>query len=240
MTRWPAPALQLQRAGARGPREGLRRGRTDLPQERIDPGLKARRTNTVCRRVVGDGLPVPQIRMAPATFKFHRTRPSPGPRQRSADLRPSSHDGPRVLMSHDRRNATRGSLPERFWIGCEERRPRRTDRNRRGRARRKRSLHRPPPIVCQGNYGQGLSKKERPGDASSGPSGVTHPRVTPKRRAQRPFAWRFSAVSQKSLGIRPPLHPVWRRCSSLKYAQYSRSSRLASRAHGRPRCSKHF
>ena len=32
------------------------------------------------------------------------------------------------------------------------------------------------------------------------------------------------------------MHPVWRRCSSLKYSRYSRSSRLASRAPRRPRC----
>ena len=45
---------------------------------------------------------------------------------------------------------------------------------------------------------------------------------------------------QNSCCIRPALHPVWLRCSSLKYAQYSRSSRLASRAHRRPRCSQDF
>src|SRR5947208_6602957 len=50
--------------------------------------------------------------------------------------------------------------------------------------------------------------------------------------------------------VRPALHPVstptrlprwgprfWLRCSSLKYSRYSRSSRLAIRAHRRPRCS---
>jgi hypothetical protein len=36
--------------------------------------------------------------------------------------------------------------------------------------------------------------------------------------------------------IRPPLHPARLRCSSLKYSRYSRSSRLAGRAHRRPRC----
>ena len=30
--------------------------------------------------------------------------------------------------------------------------------------------------------------------------------------------------------IRPAMHPAWRRCSSLKYSRYSRSSRLAIRA----------
>ena len=43
-------------------------------------------------------------------------------------------------------------------------------------------------------------------------------------------------VYPKSCYIRPALHPVQRRCSSLKYAQYSRSSRLAGRAHRGPRC----
>ncbi len=37
-------------------------------------------------------------------------------------------------------------------------------------------------------------------------------------------------------GIRPAIHPVWPRCSSFKYAGYSQSSRLASRAPRRPRC----
>jgi hypothetical protein len=51
---------------------------------------------------------------------------------------------------------------------------------------------------------------------------------------------RASVPSQKSVGIRPALHPGWRRCSSLKYSRYSHSSRLAIRAHRRPRCSTHF
>ena len=34
----------------------------------------------------------------------------------------------------------------------------------------------------------------------------------------------------------PALHPGALRCSSLKYSRYSRSSRLARRAHRRPRC----
>jgi hypothetical protein len=37
-------------------------------------------------------------------------------------------------------------------------------------------------------------------------------------------------------GIRPAMHPGWRRCSSFKYSRYSQSSRLASRAPRRPRC----
>jgi hypothetical protein len=47
-------------------------------------------------------------------------------------------------------------------------------------------------------------------------------------------------ASHKQLGIRPPLHPGRLRCSSLTYAQYSRSSRLAGRAHRRPRCVQLF
>jgi len=31
-----------------------------------------------------------------------------------------------------------------------------------------------------------------------------------------------------------PMHPAWRRCSSLTYARYARSSRLAMRAPRRP------
>ena len=41
-------------------------------------------------------------------------------------------------------------------------------------------------------------------------------------------------------GIRPPLHRRSRRCSSLKYTGYARSSRLALAAHQRPRCSELF
>src|SRR5947209_18000432 len=32
------------------------------------------------------------------------------------------------------------------------------------------------------------------------------------------------------------MHPDWRRCSSLTYSRYARSSRLARRAPRRPRC----
>src|SRR5712691_6114055 len=51
----------------------------------------------------------------------------------------------------------------------------------------------------------------------------------------RGFA-RASSPWRNSGCIRPALHPAWLRCSSLKYFRYSRSSRLASRAHHRPRC----
>jgi len=44
-----------------------------------------------------------------------------------------------------------------------------------------------------------------------------------------------SVVSQKFV-CRPPMHPVPRRCSSVKYSRYSPSSRLAGRAPRRPRC----
>jgi hypothetical protein len=37
-------------------------------------------------------------------------------------------------------------------------------------------------------------------------------------------------------GIRPAMHPRWLRCSSIKYAQYFQSSRLASVAPHRPQC----
>src|SRR5204863_10203063 len=40
----------------------------------------------------------------------------------------------------------------------------------------------------------------------------------------------------ESGGIRPAMHPAWRRCSSVKYSRYSSSSRLARRAPRRPRC----
>ncbi len=45
-----------------------------------------------------------------------------------------------------------------------------------------------------------------------------------------------SVGSRKFVAIRPAQHPVRRRCSSFTYAQYARSSRLAGRAHRRPRC----
>src|SRR5688572_1471681 len=46
----------------------------------------------------------------------------------------------------------------------------------------------------------------------------------------------FSVASPKSCYIRPALHPGARRCSSVAYARYAPSSRLARRAHRRPRC----
>src|SRR5207247_10397804 len=45
-----------------------------------------------------------------------------------------------------------------------------------------------------------------------------------------PCEGRASSPWCNSICIRPSLHPVWLRCSSLKYSRYSRSSRLASRA----------
>ena len=69
----------------------------------------------------------------------------------------------------------------------------------------------------------------------------SHPRTRPSVLELSPW-W-------KSGCIRPALHPVstptrlprWGprlrlRCSSFKYSRYSRSSRLAGRAHHRPRC----
>src|ERR1700688_3127856 len=45
-----------------------------------------------------------------------------------------------------------------------------------------------------------------------------------------------SSPWSKSDCIRPALHPAYLRCSSLKYSRYPHSSRLAIRAHRRPRC----
>ena len=45
-----------------------------------------------------------------------------------------------------------------------------------------------------------------------------------------------SVASPKSCYIRPALHPGARRCSSVAYSRYAPSSRLARRAHRRPRC----
>src|SRR5688500_5832580 len=36
------------------------------------------------------------------------------------------------------------------------------------------------------------------------------------------------------------MHPAWRRCSSLTHGQYAHSSRLATRAPRRPRCTSQF
>ena len=45
-----------------------------------------------------------------------------------------------------------------------------------------------------------------------------------------------SVGSQKFVGIRPAMHPGWRRCSSVAYSRYAPFSRLATRAPRRPRC----
>ena len=45
-----------------------------------------------------------------------------------------------------------------------------------------------------------------------------------------------SSPWQEPRCIRAPMHPARRRCSSLKYSRYSRSSRLAGRAPRRSRC----
>src|SRR5688572_19424774 len=50
----------------------------------------------------------------------------------------------------------------------------------------------------------------------------------------------FSVASPKSCYIRPALHPGARRCSSVAYSRYAPSSRLARRAHRRPRCEQDF
>jgi hypothetical protein len=46
----------------------------------------------------------------------------------------------------------------------------------------------------------------------------------------------LAARGESPAGIRPAMHPRWLRCSSITYAQYSQSSRLASGAPRRPRC----
>src|SRR5580704_10477408 len=48
--------------------------------------------------------------------------------------------------------------------------------------------------------------------------------------------FRLSGPFHNYAGIRPPIHPAPRRCSSVKYSRYSPSSRLAERASRRPRC----
>ena len=45
---------------------------------------------------------------------------------------------------------------------------------------------------------------------------------------------RLSADFHKYGGIRPPMHPAPRRCSSVEYSRYAPSSRLAGRAPRRP------
>ena len=53
------------------------------------------------------------------------------------------------------------------------------------------------------------------------------------------FYNKWNQIAQRpSFTPRPALHPVWRRCSSLEYSRYARSSRLATRAHRRPRCTR--
>jgi hypothetical protein len=47
----------------------------------------------------------------------------------------------------------------------------------------------------------------------------------------------LAARGESLAGIRPAMHPRWLRCSFLRYSRYSRSSRLASGAPHRSRCS---
>lgn len=49
-----------------------------------------------------------------------------------------------------------------------------------------------------------------------------------------------SGANLNWLGIRPAGHPAWLRCSSLEYSPDAHSSRLASRAPRRPRCTSRF
>ena len=71
-----------------------------------------------------------------------------------------------------------------------------------------------------------------PDGSAARPNGAAADSTARRVRASGPVA--------KCLGIRPALRPALRRCSSLTYARYARSSRLASRAHRRPRCTRHF
>ncbi len=50
----------------------------------------------------------------------------------------------------------------------------------------------------------------------------------------------LAARGKRPRCIRAAMHPGWRRCSSVEYGQYARSSRLASRAPGRSRCNAGF
>src|SRR4029453_3839727 len=61
-----------------------------------------------------------------------------------------------------------------------------------------------------------------------------------KERAESAQAGRTSVASPKSCYIRPALHPGARRCSSVAYSRYAPSSRLARRAHRRPRGEQDF
>ena len=62
----------------------------------------------------------------------------------------------------------------------------------------------------------------------------THPTngFSPRQRA--------SAVIAKYLSIRPSLHLAWLRYSSVTDSRFAPSSRLARRAHRRPRCTRDF
>src|SRR5712664_299421 len=81
----------------------------------------------------------------------------------------------------------------------------------------------------------------------------SQPGCPARELCHEPWGRDTSVVSLKFVGIRPALHPsstptrlprwgprVWLRCSSLKYSRYSHSSRLAIRAHRRPRCTTNF
>ena len=69
------------------------------------------------------------------------------------------------------------------------------------------------------------------------PATIACPSSRPSRASARRVVRRAASSPWcKSACIRRALHPAWRRCSSLKYTRYSRSSRLASRAHRPARC----
>jgi hypothetical protein len=70
---------------------------------------------------------------------------------------------------------------------------------------------------------------------ATGPAEVSRRRENHALHRENPRG-QLSADFHKYGGIRPPMHPASRRCSSVKYSRYSPSSRLARRAPRRPRC----
>ncbi len=60
-------------------------------------------------------------------------------------------------------------------------------------------------------------------------------RAPPRRVSYQQLVSPLRACQEISDAFGPPIHPAWRRCFSLKYTGYSRSSRLATRASRRPK-----
>ena len=87
---------------------------------------------------------------------------------------------------------------------------------------------------CRSTETSGLSSA--PVCRTSAPRNAAITFDTAAIRAPHGHEKRFSVLSSIYLYIRLVLHPVWRRCVSLEYSRYARSSRLAIRAHRRPPC----